>query len=139
MSDKVNFCVKNIDNEVFELSSEQTVKDLRDLLLKNYDKEDKDYEIFILIDRPIRSFSILTLNPGELTDVYDHEKMNRFDIIGKKIDINIEFCEKKVIKKREYKSRFNLSYLNRYNNELQELEKSSPKSFVYNEDDFPPL
>ena len=46
------------------------------------------------------------------------------------LNINVEFCEKKVLKpKKEYKSRFTMSYLNRYNNELEEENKN--KTFVY--------
>ena len=138
MTDKVIFNVNNMHHEKFELDEEQTVKDLRNLILEKFDKQDMDCKIHVLIDRPIRSFSILTLNPGELTEVYDHERMNRFDILGRELNINVEFCEKKVLKPRkEYKSRFTMSYLNRYNNELEEETKN--KTFVYKEEDFPPL
>ena len=93
--------------------------------------KDKECKITVLLERPIRKLGILTLNPGELGEIYDNEKMNRFDIINKNIKKNVEFIKKKIEKlKKEYKKRFGcLGYLDKYNIIITEKEEE----FVYNE------
>ena len=135
----VKFIINNKDFIEIFLLEDQSIKDLRNLILNKFEMKDKECKITVLLERPIRKLGILTLNPGELGEIYDNEKMNRFDIINKNININVEFIKKKIeISKKEYKKRFGcLGYLDKYNKSL--LAEKKKKEFVYNEDDFPPL
>jgi hypothetical protein len=130
--DTVTFKVNNKENKEFNFSiSEDKIKDIRERLCDEYDEKDKFCKIECILEYPIRKFGILTLNPGVLGDIYDEEKLERFNIGGKTIDIKVEFEEKKVEMRKKIKNNVSKSRF-RYN-------KKENKEFVYKEDDFPPL
>ena len=128
---KVIFSVSNRDNRKFEFRMDQKVLDVRDKLCEEFDMKDKFCNIECLLEFPIRKFGILTLDPGEFGDIYDNEKLNRFNIEGKTININIKFEDKK-------QNKINLKNLKRVKRYKRE-NKEKKKTFVYNDDDFPPL
>ena len=132
MSSIVSFMIVNKNNNKIDVSIEKTIKELRNILSEHFNIKNKFCKIEFLLDFPIRKFGILTLNPGELTDVYDNEKLNRFNIENKTLNINVYFNP--IIKKKQNKKK----YVNRFsffNTEIPIVKKN----FVFNEDDFPPL
>lgn len=131
MEDKLDiviFKIVNKDNIEIKIDLDRKVYELRDEICKKFNIEDKFCKIECLLDFPIRKFGILTLNPGELGDIYDHELLDRFNIGGKIINININFEKKrqnKIIMKKKKSRLFK--------------KKEKPKEFIFNKDDFPPL
>ena len=128
----VTFNILNKNNKKFKQGEETKVKDVRKNILELYDVKDKNYKLEFVLEYPIRKFGILTLYPGELTDVYDEERLNRFNIVDKTVDINVYFIEKKVKRERRNYKKF------RYNNSVIERKKEK-KVFVFNKSDFPAL
>ena len=138
--DTVIFRVINKENKEFEFKiDEKKIIDVRTEFCNEYDNKDMFCNIECILEYPIRKFGILTLNPGILGSIYDEELLNRFNIGGKTIDIKIYFEKpredrRKKINKSSYKSSYSKYYPFSKNKPKNEI-----KSFVYNDDDFPPL
>ena len=128
----VTFNILNKNQKKIKLEENKKVKDVRKHILELYDIKDKYCKLEFVLEYPIRKFGILTLYPGELTDVYDEERLNRFNIVDKTVDINVYFVEKKVKREKRNYKKF------RYNNSVIERKKEK-KVFVFNESDFPAL
>ena len=124
--------ILNKNQKMVRIEENKKVKDVRKNILELYDVKDKYCKLEFVLEYPIRKFGILTLYPGELTDVYDEERLNRFNIVDKTVNINVYFVEKKVKRERRSYKKF------RYNNSVIERKKEK-KVFVFNESDFPAL
>jgi ATP-dependent helicase/DNAse subunit B len=125
------FNIVNYGDKKIIIDGYKKISDLRYMILERLNIRDKFCKIECLLDTPIRKFGILSINPGELSDIYDNEKINRFNILGKTININVNFCEKN-------NNKIDLTKLkNMHGSSLKFNDK--PKSFEYIDSDFPPL
>ena len=134
--ENVTFRVLNKNNKVFKFTIDKyTVGDVRKELCDEYDNKDKFCKIECVLEYPVRKFGILTLNPGVLGDIYDKERLDRFNIGGKTINININFETKKIENRQKINLKASHSRFRFKNKEYKEEKKE----FNFNEDDFPPL
>lgn len=138
--DTVTFRVLNKENKEFQFKiDEKKLIDVRIKLCNEYDNKDMFCIIECILKYPIRKFGILTLNPGIVGSIYDDELLNRFNIGGKTIDIKISFEKPREDRRKKINKSAYSSNLSKYSPFSKNKSKKEIKSFVYKEDDFPPL
>tara|TARA_B110000037_G_C17071560_1_gene486101 strand:- start:64 stop:483 length:420 start_codon:yes stop_codon:yes gene_type:complete len=115
------------------------ISELRDIILERLNVRDKFCRIECILYKPIRKFGILTLDPGELSDIYDNELIMKFNIMDKTININVNFEEKRNNKIDLKKLRKTNGQSNTYNSKYNTSNDNVKKEFKYSDDDFPPL
>ena len=123
----VTFIINNKDNKEYVFKMNEKILDVRNKLCEEFNMKNKFCSIECILEFPIRKFGILTLNPGELGDIYDNERLDRFNIEEEKINIKINFENKK-------SDKIDLTKIKKF----RKKQKKS-NTFVYNESDFPPL
>jgi hypothetical protein len=132
------FVIVNYDNKIFNVSINETINDFRKKLAKELFNSENYIELEYLGKTPIRGFGKLTLEPGNIPEIYNNCKFERFNVSNKTIHINIFKLDKKHIEpsKQNSNSVNNGIYLPpsvRRNDVVKQVE------FKYEETDFPAL
>ena len=128
-----------INNEhTLTFTLENTFKDVREKIREVLNTKNK-LRIKIILDKPLRAFGKLNLEPGILSPMLSAAKLSRFNIKDT-LNFTVTITDELYSDDRKPQQRSSNSGLyeikssrRRKKNDIME------KEYVYNEDDFPPL
>ena len=129
----------NINNEhTLTFTLENTFKDVREKIREVLNTKNK-LRIKIILDKPLRAFGKLNLEPGILSPMLSAAKLSRFNIKDT-LNFTVTITDELYSDDRKPQQRSSSGGLyeikssrRRKKNDIME------KEYVYNEDDFPPL
>ena len=135
--------ILDINNELFsfEFNEESTILSLKNHIINSFyskDQKIKYIDIEYVGDAIIRGFGKLTLERGVISRHMDDQKLTRYNLNGKKINIMTRIITDytpKENKRKSYSS--NMMKSGYVPPNIRKKEKTN--KYVYNEADFPPL
>lgn len=129
----------NINNEhTLTFTLENTFSDVREQIRKVLNTKNK-LRIKILLEKPLRAFGKLNLEPGILSPMLSAAKLSRFnikDILNFMVTITDELYTDD-IKPKERSSNTGLYEIK--SSRRKKKNNIMEKEYIYKEDDFPPL
>lgn len=139
----VNFKVVNHENRVFNVSLDNTINDLRRMFAKDLFGSTKYVDILCIMKTPIRGFGKMTLEPGIIPASFNDSRLNRFNLEGREITINVTELNKENNEDNSTSSGESWAGKAKQAYIPPSLSlggrKKVEKEYVYKEDDFPPL
>ena len=129
----------NINKEhTLTFTLENTFKDVREKIREVLNTKNK-LRIEILLEKPLRAFGKLNLEPGILSPMLSAAKLSRFNI---KNTLNFEVIVSNELYTDDIKPKERSSNTGLYEIKSSRRKKNSDimeKEYIYKDDDFPPL
>jgi len=113
----------------------------KELIMEYYKDVCKYLDFELVLERPIKHFGKLSLEPGVMPSSMDKFKLNKFSIHGiQKIEINvIENYENNILDIIDNIPTNIYDKINKKINNMNNIEVKPLEKFVYKEEDFPTL
>ena len=139
----VKFVVKN-GNEVekeYSFENNNTIKDLKQKIINDYDLKCKCIDLYLVLDRPIRGMGKYTLENGLLQRSMDNYSMDKFNIEDKTLLANFTELENEYIDQKKQFSLSNENYVppSRKRKELNNNNNKNKELDLNDLNEFPPL
>ena len=129
----------NINNEhTLTFTLENTFKDVREKIREVLNTKNK-LRIKIILDKPLRAFGKLNLEPGILSPMLSAAKLSRFNI-KETLNFSVTITDELYSDDRKPRQRSSSGGLYEIKSSRRSKKKDiMEKEYVYKEDDFPPL
>lgn len=92
-----------INDTLIDIELQKTILEVKQLIIKTFDLTCPYIDLIIIIDRPIRCLGKFNLEPGKLPRTFDNYQLNRWELTGKTIQVDIleiqDYNVKKIVKK----------------------------------------
>ena len=92
-----------INDTLIDVELEKTILEVKQLIIKTFNLTCPYIDLIIIIDRPIRCLGKFNLEPGKLPRTFDNYQLNRWELNGKTIQVDIQKIQdynvKKIVKK----------------------------------------
>ena len=92
-----------INDTFVDIEIEKTILEVKQLIIKTLELTCPYIDLIITIDRPIRCLGKFNLEPGKLPRTCDNYQLNRWELTGKTIQVDIQeiqdYNNKKIVKK----------------------------------------
>lgn len=137
----VKFVVKS-ENEIemeYSFEKHDTIKDLKQKIINDYNLKHKCIDLYLVLERPIRGMGKYTLENGLLQRSMDNYSMDKFNIEEKTIIANFKELENEYIDQKKQLSLSNEKYVPP-SRKRKEINNHKTKEINLNDlDEFPPL
>ena len=99
----ITFIIEHNDSpQTFEIEDKETILELKEKIMKNYNVKCKYIDIDFKLDKPIRTLGMFNFEPGIMPRTFDRYPFNRFNIDGRTIHAQFKEVEgytQKIVKK----------------------------------------
>ena len=140
----ITFQVSHGDDTVtFEMEPEKTIEDVKKVVMDKFKIENKNVDLELCLDKPIRSLGKFNVEPGMIPRTMDRYQLHRYEMDGRTISCNVHLVDKHIVSGpiRKKRQSFLHSCLKTSTFDCNaEQQSCDPKTFdINNEDDFPSL